>query len=67
MTMAQVEDDERAELMARLRGIATKRTADAYEGAPLIDLRRIVASGEAQRRFYAECGFEDMAAAKTPS
>jgi len=67
MTIAQGEDDERADLMARLRGIATKRTADAYEGAPLSDLRHIVASGEAQRRFYAECGFEDMAEAETPS
>jgi len=67
MTMAQVEDDERAELLVRLRTIASGDFADRYVAAPIHNLRRAVESGEAQLRWYAECGFEDMAAAETPS
>jgi len=67
MTIAPVEDHERAELLVRLRTMASNDFADRYVTAPIHNLRHAVGSGEAQLRWYAECGFEDMAAAETPS
>jgi hypothetical protein len=56
--------EERAELLARLRTMASNDFADRYVVAPIQNLRHAVESGEAQLRLYEECGFEDMAGAQ---
>lgn len=61
MVTARTETSEREGLLGRLRALSERMAAN-YEGAPLADLRRVVESAEAQRRWYEAAGIEDMAA-----
>jgi len=60
MTTAMNENEERVELMRRLRAHVSEGFASAYEKAPIEHLRVAVADCDEQVEFYRLCGFEDM-------
>jgi hypothetical protein len=62
MTITVDEQTERAEQLERLRALVDEGFANAHATAPMAVLRDAVASCEAQKKFYADCGFVDASA-----